>query len=99
MVDGNQYPPITLPGETIIQGDSLIPAISAASILAKVARDDEMEFLDYLYPGYEFKRHKGYPTQLHQEKLQQWGVTVLHRTSFAPVRKILNGGGSLSEDI
>jgi len=89
MVDGNQYPPITLPGETIIQGDSLIPAISAASILAKVARDDEMEFLDYLYPGYEFKRHKGYPTQLHQKKLQQWGVTVLHRASFAPVKKIL----------
>ena len=91
MVDGNQYPPIALPGETIIQGDSLIPAISAASILAKVARDDEMQFLDALYPEYEFKCHKGYPTKLHQEKLQQWGVTVLHRVSFAPVKKILKG--------
>lgn len=89
MVDGNQYPPIALPGETIIQGDTLVPAISAASILAKVARDNEMEFLDALYPGYEFKRHKGYPTKLHQDKLQQWGVAAIHRTSFAPVRKCL----------
>ena len=90
-VDGNQYPPIALPGETIVRGDSLIPAISAASILAKVARDDEMQFMDCLYPSFEFGRHKGYPTKLHQEKLQKWGVTVIHRTSFAPVKKILNG--------
>lgn len=90
MVDGNQYPPILLPGETVIHGDALVPAISAASILAKVARDHEMEFLDKLYPGYEFCRHKGYPTKLHQEKLRQYGVTPIHRTSFAPVKKIIN---------
>lgn len=91
VVDGNQYPPISLPGEAVIGGDSLIPAVSAASILAKVARDAEMQFMDCLYPNFEFGRHKGYPTRLHQEKLQQWGVTAIHRTSFAPVKKILNG--------
>lgn len=90
MVDGIHYPPINLPGETVVQGDALIAAISAASILAKVARDEEMQFLDCLYPDYEFKRHKGYPTKLHLEKLQLWGVTPLHRTSFAPVKKVLS---------
>lgn len=89
-VDGSDYPDIPCLGETIIQGDSKITAISAASILAKVARDDEMSTLDALYPGYEFSKHKGYPTQLHLEKLQCLGVTELHRRSFSPVRKQLS---------
>jgi len=88
-VDGNQYPNIACPGETIIQGDLLVAEISAASILAKVYRDNEMLVLDALYPGYEFSRHKGYPTQLHKEKLSQLGVIKQHRRSFAPIKVLL----------
>ena len=89
MVDGTFYPQIDCIGETVIRGDLLIPEISAASILAKVARDSEMLILDELFPGYEFSRHKGYPTRLHLEKLWQLGVTPLHRKTYAPVRKVL----------
>lgn len=89
-VDGNQYPAIACPGETIIQGDLLVAEISAASILAKVYRDNEMHVLDALYPGYEFIRHKGYPTKLHKEKLSSLGITEQHRRSFSPVRQILH---------
>ncbi len=89
MVDGKFYPQIDCIGETVIQGDLLIPEISAASILAKVARDSEMLILDKLFPGYEFSRHKGYPTQLHLEKINQLGVTPLHRKTFKPVKKVL----------
>jgi len=88
-VDGNQYPAIDCLGETIIKGDLTEPEISAASILAKVSRDNEMQVLDQLYPGYAFSQHKGYPTPLHLQRLQQLGVTVLHRTSFAPVKKFV----------
>lgn len=88
-VDGNQYPDINCPGETIIQGDLLVAEISAASIIAKVYRDKEMAVLDALYPGYEFIKHKGYPTKLHKEKLTELGVTEYHRRSFSPVRKML----------
>lgn len=88
-VDGNQYPDIDYPGETLIQGDLLVAEISAASIIAKVYRDKEMSVLDALYPGYEFARHKGYPTKLHKEKLTELGVTQQHRRSFAPVKKML----------
>ena len=88
-IDGNQYPDIQYPGETIIQGDLLIPEISAASIIAKVYRDNEMSVLDALYPGYEFVRHKGYPTKLHKEKLSELGVTEQHRRSFMPVKQML----------
>ncbi|GAB4260666.1 MAG: ribonuclease HII [Methylomicrobium sp.] len=90
VVDGNRYPPIDIPGEAIVKGDALVPAISAASILAKVARDSEMSFLERLHPGYGFDLHKGYPTQLHQEKMKQLGVTPFHRKSFAPVRSLLD---------
>lgn len=86
LVDGNQKPPIDFPCETIVKGDLLIPAISAASILAKVARDNEMVFLDNIYPGYAFAQHKGYPTALHLQKMQSLGITPLHRRSFAPVK-------------
>ncbi|NOR79759.1 MAG: ribonuclease HII [Methyloprofundus sp.] len=88
-VDGNQYPDISCPGETIIQGDLLVAEISAASILAKVYRDNEMSVLDKLYPGYNFAKHKGYPTKLHKEKLFALGVTEQHRRSFAPVKQLL----------
>lgn len=88
-VDGIHFPDIECPGETIIQGDSKVAEISAASILAKVARDNEMATLDKFYKGYFFTQHKGYPTQLHLQKLQQLGVLPQHRKSFAPVQKIL----------
>lgn len=89
IVDGNRYPPTDLPGETMVKADSQIAAVSAASILAKVARDEEMSFLERLYPGYGFDIHKGYPTRLHQEKLKQLGVTPFHRKSFGPVKSLL----------
>jgi len=89
MVDGNRLPNLDCPGEAVVQGDLLIAEISAASILAKVARDEEMQILDRLYPGYAFAVHKGYPTQQHLLKLQHLGVTAQHRKSFAPVKKYL----------
>jgi len=88
-VDGNQYPDIDYLGETIIQGDLLVAEISAASILAKVYRDSEMSTLDVLYPGYEFSKHKGYPTKLHKEKLLSLGLTEQHRRSFSPIKQML----------
>ncbi len=88
-VDGTFYPDIACPGETIIHGDSKVAEISAASIIAKVARDEEMSTLDLLYPGYEFSKHKGYPTKLHLERLASLGVTEQHRTSYSPVKKQL----------
>ena len=88
-VDGNQYPDVECPGETIIQGDLLVAEISAASIIAKVYRDNEMAVLDALYPGYEFVRHKGYPTKLHKEKITQLGITDQHRRTFSPVKQML----------
>lgn len=88
-VDGNRLPPIVCAGEAVVQGDALVAEISAASILAKVSRDQEMQVLERLYPGYGFALHKGYPTRLHIEALQRLGVTPQHRTSFAPVKKAL----------
>lgn len=89
LVDGKFYPDIACPGETVIQGDLTVAEISAASILAKVARDEEMLVLDRMYPGYQFASHKGYPTKTHLQKLQQLGITLQHRKTFAPVRKLL----------
>ena len=88
-VDGNQYPPIPCQGETIVKGDLTENVISAASILAKVHRDDEMWVLDALYPQYKFPQHKGYSTKKHQQALQQFGITPFHRKSFAPVKNAL----------
>ncbi|NOV30096.1 ribonuclease HII [Methylomonas sp. ZR1] len=88
-VDGNRLPVVDIPGEAIVQGDLLVAEISAASILAKVARDEEMQTLDRLYPGYAFAIHKGYPTQQHLAALQQLGISPQHRKSFAPVKKYL----------
>ncbi|MDG1097237.1 MAG: ribonuclease HII [Methylophilaceae bacterium] len=88
-VDGNKCPKIDLPCEAIVKGDSKVQAISAASILAKTARDAELYALDNLYPMYGFAKHKGYPTAAHMSLLQQYGVSPLHRRSYAPVRKLL----------
>jgi ribonuclease HII len=89
LVDGKYCPQIDYTMEAIIQGDKTVPAISAASIIAKVARDQEMCEMDILYPDYGFAAHKGYPTRAHRQALQQHGVTPIHRRSFAPVRDAL----------
>ncbi len=89
LVDGNRAPRLAVPVTAIIKGDQSEPAISAASIIAKVARDREMVALDARYPGYGLAKHKGYPTKQHLEALSELGVTPIHRRSFAPVRKIL----------
>jgi ribonuclease HII len=89
LVDGIYCPDIIFKVEAIIKGDSKIPAISAASIIAKVARDSEMIALDSQYPGYGFSRHKGYPTKMHVEALKELGVSSIHRKSFAPVKQLL----------
>ena len=88
-VDGNKCPKISLPCEAIVQGDSKVQAISAASILAKVARDAELYELDKEYPQYSFAKHKGYPTSEHLKALTLHGVSPIHRLSYAPVRKLL----------
>lgn len=89
LVDGNHCPQLSCAAKTIIKGDALVPAISAASIIAKVARDDEMVQLDEQYPGYGFASHKGYPSKLHLEALKMLGVAPIHRRSYAPVRRLL----------
>ena len=92
LVDGNQAPSLACTVRTIVGGDACEPAISAASILAKVTRDAVMCSLDALYPGYGFARHKGYPTAAHVAALQQLGVSPVHRRSFGPVRRLLEMG-------
>ena len=89
LVDGNRLPALACSAEAIVRGDRLVPAISAASILAKVTRDREMRSMDERYPGYGFAQHKGYPSRMHLEALQRLGVTAIHRRSYAPVRKLL----------
>jgi len=89
LVDGKYCPKTDYTMEAIIQGDKTVPVISAASIIAKVARDQEMCEMDILYPDYGFAAHKGYPTRAHRQALQQYGVTPIHRRSFAPVRDVL----------
>jgi len=88
-VDGIHYPNLSCDGECVVQGDSLIPEISAASILAKVYRDQQMQYLDALYPGYDFQRHKAYPTKLHQQGLETMGCSPVHRRSYAPVQRVM----------
>ena len=89
-VDGNKCPIISLPCEAIIGGDSKVQAISAASILAKTARDAELYLLDKQYPMYGFAQHKGYPTAYHLEMLNLHGVSPIHRITYAPVRRLLS---------
>lgn len=95
LVDGNQRPRLRCPVTAIVRGDSLIPEISAASILAKTARDAEMLALHKRFPHYGFDRHKGYSTEQHITAIRIHGVSEVHRRSFAPVRESLaNFGGS-----
>lgn len=90
LIDGNRCPPgLPCASEAIIKGDLKEPAISAASILAKVYRDREMAELDQRYPDYGFARHKGYPTALHMERLRLLGPLPEHRRSFRPVAELL----------
>ena len=89
LIDGNRCPDVPLAVQAIIQGDKLVPAISAASILAKTARDAALLVLHEQYPCYAFDRHKGYPTALHRQRLQEYGVSPVHRRSYAPVRELI----------
>jgi ribonuclease HII len=92
LVDGLHCPRLDVPVKAIVNGDATVAVISAASILAKVARDDEMRDLHRRHPEYGFDRHKGYPTPSHLAALQAHGVSVVHRRSFAPVRALLASG-------
>jgi ribonuclease HII len=89
LVDGNRCPRLDYPSQAVVRGDALVPAISAASIIAKVSRDREMVELDSRYPGYGLAKHKGYPSKAHLAALQTLGVTAVHRRSYAPVRRLL----------
>lgn len=89
LIDGNRCPELPCPAEAIIRGDTSVAAISAASIIAKVARDREMVEYEQQYPGYGFARHKGYPTKAHLTALDRLGITPIHRRSFGPVKKYL----------
>jgi ribonuclease HII len=88
-VDGNRCPKFAKPCQAIVKGDGKVPAISAASILAKVTRDREMLALHEQYPQYGFAQHKGYPTAAHLKAIQKYGLIEGYRTSFKPVQKLL----------
>ena len=88
LVDGKHSPDVAMPCRSVVKGDSLIPAIGAASILAKTHRDSLMLAQHQQYPQYRFDLHKGYPTRLHLQQLQQHGPCPVHRRSFAPVRAL-----------
>jgi len=92
LVDGNRVPDFGIQAHAIIKGDGLVSAISAASIIAKVVRDQEMLELDAKHPQYGFAKHKGYPTKAHFEALAEFGVLDVHRKSFKPVAERLNQG-------
>ncbi len=91
LIDGNRCPVLAMPAHPIIGGDASEPSISAASILAKTARDAEMLRLHTIYPQYGLDRHKGYPTAAHIDLLRRHGVCEIYRRSFAPVRAALAG--------
>ncbi|HAT5934624.1 TPA: ribonuclease HII [Legionella pneumophila] len=90
VVDGAFTPQLNIPCKAIVQGDSLVPEISAASILAKVLRDEEMVALDKIYPGYGFAEHKGYATPVHKEALMRLGPCRIHRRSYSPVADLIS---------
>ena len=92
LVDGNRTPEFGCPAEAMVKGDGRVPAISAASILAKVARDAEMTALHQRYPEYGFDRHKGYPTAVHLAAIKRHGVLTEHRRSFGPVAEVVQQG-------
>ena len=90
LVDGKFLPDMKIPGRAVVGGDGLEEAISAASIVAKVYRDQYMKWIDRVFPGYAFGRHKGYPTRIHLDALQSLGPCAVHRRSFAPVKAVIS---------
>ena len=94
LVDGNRCPELNYPSQAIVKGDSTIPQISAASIIAKVYRDQQMLELHEKHPQYGFNHHMGYPTKQHLEKIKCYGVTDEYRKSFKPVKAILMGSNT-----
>jgi ribonuclease HII len=95
-VDGNRCPAWDYPSQSVVQGDSKVACIAAASILAKVTRDREMLVLDQQYPGYGLARHKGYPSAQHLAALRELGPSPIHRRSFRPVAELLVSTPGLS---
>ena len=93
LIDGNRCPELPITAEAIVKGDAKEPAISAASIIAKVTRDRQMQILHERYPEYGFAQHMGYPTEAHFAALKQYGACEQHRRSFSPVRKVLEAIG------
>ena len=93
LIDGNRCPVLPMPSRAVVRGDVSEPAISAASILAKTARDAEMRRIHEAYPQYALDRHKGYDTALHRAALRLHGPASFHRKSFAPVRALLESRG------
>ena len=91
LIDGNRCPILPIASEAIIKGDAKEPAISAASIIAKVTRDQQMQVLHAQYPQYGFNQHMGYPTEVHMQALKQYGPCEEHRRTFAPVRDLIGG--------
>lgn len=89
LIDGNRCPVMAIPSEAIVKGDDKVASISAASILAKTARDHALLRLHEQYPQYALDQHKGYPTALHLERLREHGVSPIHRKSYAPVRALI----------
>jgi ribonuclease HII len=89
LIDGNRCPVMKIRSEAIVKGDDKVQAISAASILAKTARDQRLQELHLAYPQYALDQHKGYPTALHMARLQEHGVSPIHRKSYAPVKALL----------
>jgi ribonuclease HII len=98
LVDGNRLPDWEFRAAAVVRGDALVAEIAAASIIAKVQRDAEMDELERLWPGYGFARHKGYPTACHLEALRRLGPSPVHRRSFRPVRDALEGGQADAQD-
>ncbi|EKO3395574.1 ribonuclease HII [Vibrio fluvialis] len=89
LVDGNKIPQLPMDAQAVVKGDLRVAQISAASIIAKVVRDQEMEELDKAYPQFGFAKHKGYPTKAHFDAIKQHGVIEQHRRSFGPVKRVL----------
>ncbi len=90
LIDGNRCPDLASPCEAIVKGDGRVQQISAASIIAKVTRDNDLRLLDKQYPEYGFAKHKGYPTKFHLQQIEVLGLIDGYRESFRPVKKILN---------
>lgn len=89
LIDGNQLPKLSIPARAIVQGDKTVQEISAASILAKVARDETMKIAAQNYPQFSFVKHKGYGTKAHYQEIEQFGILEIHRKSFNPVKTML----------